>query len=96
MPAFLLVIVDRTSFDDTSTVLVFYVGYILDDKNTLCNGCKLTGWSVFNSESSCIQTMFKSKKVTDHKLLEDVHEESLQNPRQNSRFLCILGQIVIC
>jgi hypothetical protein len=24
-------------------LLVFYVGYILDDKNTLCNGCKLTG-----------------------------------------------------
>jgi len=23
----------------------------------------------FNSESSCIQTMFKSKKVSDHKLL---------------------------
>jgi hypothetical protein len=22
-------------------VLVFYVGYILDDKNTLCNGCYL-------------------------------------------------------
>jgi hypothetical protein len=42
----------------------------------------------FNSESSCIQTVFKSKKVIDHKLLEDVHEESLQNPRQNSRFLC--------
>jgi hypothetical protein len=68
-----------------SLLLVFYVGYILDDKNTLYNGCKLTGWSVFNLESSCIQTMFKSKKVTDHKLLEDVHEESLQNPRQNSR-----------
>jgi len=28
------------------SLLVFYVGYILDDKNTLCNGCKLTGWSV--------------------------------------------------
>jgi hypothetical protein len=70
------------------SLLVFYVGYILDNKNTLCNGFKLTGWSVFNLECSCIQTMFKSKKVTDHKLLEDVHEESLQNPRQNSRFLC--------
>jgi len=32
--------------------------------------------------------VFKSKIVTDHKLLEDVHEESLQNPSQNSRFLC--------
>jgi hypothetical protein len=26
--------------------------------------------------------MIKSKTITDHKLLEDVHEESLQNPRQ--------------
>jgi hypothetical protein len=24
-------------------LLVFYVGYILDDKSTLCNGCKLIG-----------------------------------------------------
>jgi hypothetical protein len=23
------------------SLLVFYVGYILDDKNTLCNGCYL-------------------------------------------------------
>jgi hypothetical protein len=57
------------------------------NKNTLCNGCELTGWSVFISESSCIQTVFKSKHVTDHKLLEDVHEESLQNPSQINRFL---------
>jgi hypothetical protein len=42
----------------------------------------LTGWSVFNSESSCIQTMIKSKTITDHKLLKDVHEEYFQNPRQ--------------
>jgi hypothetical protein len=26
--------------------------------------------------------MIKSKKITDHKLLKDVHEKSLQNPRQ--------------
>jgi hypothetical protein len=65
------------------TVLVFYIGYILDKtKILLCNGCVLTGWSVFNSESSCIQTMIKSKTITDHKLLKDVHEESLQNQRQ--------------
>jgi hypothetical protein len=37
------------------------------NKNTLCNGCILTGWSVFNSKSSCIQPMIKSKTVTDHK-----------------------------
>jgi hypothetical protein len=51
-------------------------------QNTLCNGCILTGWSIFNSESSCIQTIIKSKTITDHKLLKDVHEESLQNPRE--------------
>jgi len=28
------------------SLLVFYVGYILDDKNTLCNGCFLTELSV--------------------------------------------------
>jgi len=32
--------------------------------------------------------VFKSKKVTDHKLLKDVHEESLQIPNQINRFLC--------
>jgi len=26
--------------------------------------------------------MIKSKTITDHKLLKDVNEESLQNPRQ--------------
>jgi hypothetical protein len=26
--------------------------------------------------------MIKSKTITDHNLLKDVHEESLQNPRQ--------------
>jgi len=35
------------------------------------------------SESSCIQTMFKSKLMTDQKLLEDVHEDSLQNFKPN-------------
>jgi hypothetical protein len=70
-------------------IVSIFIGYILDKtKNTLCNGCVLIGWLVFNSESSCIQTVFKSKTITDHKLLQNVHEESLQNPRQNSRFLC--------
>jgi hypothetical protein len=31
----------------------FYVGYILDDKNTLCNGCNLNRMIGFYSESSC-------------------------------------------
>jgi hypothetical protein len=64
------------------SLLVFYIGNILVDKNTLCNACVLTGWSFFNSESSCIQTMIKSKTINDYKLLKDVLEESLQNPRQ--------------
>jgi hypothetical protein len=40
------------------------------------------------SESSCFQKMFKSKLVTDQKLLEDVHEESLQIQSQINQFLC--------
>jgi len=40
------------------------------------------------SESSCIQTVFISKYLTDHKLLEDVYEDSLQIPSQINRFLC--------
>jgi len=32
--------------------------------------------------------MFISSHVTDHKFLEDVHEDSMQFPSQNSRFLC--------
>jgi hypothetical protein len=40
------------------------------------------------SESPCIRIVFISKHVTDHKLLEDVHEDSLQIPIQSNRFLC--------
>jgi hypothetical protein len=32
--------------------------------------------------------VFISSHVTDHKFLEDVHEDSMQFPSQNSRFLC--------
>jgi hypothetical protein len=70
------------------SLLVFKVGYILNDKNTLCNGCKLTGWSVLISESSFTRTMFISKYVTDYKFLQDVHKDSLHIPRQKNRFLC--------
>jgi len=38
------------------------------------------------SESSCIQPVFISKHGTDHKLLKDVHEDSLQIPSQINRF----------
>jgi hypothetical protein len=67
------------------TMLVFYFGYILDDKNTLCNGNMMIG---SYSESSYIWKVFISKHVTDYKFQEDVHEDSLQNPRQENRFLC--------
>jgi hypothetical protein len=40
------------------------------------------------SESSCIRIVFISKHVTDQKFLEDVHEDSLQIPRQKNRILC--------
>jgi hypothetical protein len=69
------------------SLLVFYVGYILNDKNTLCNGCKLRMINSY-SESSYIRTVFISKHVTDHKFLEDVHEDFLQLQRQKSQFLC--------
>jgi hypothetical protein len=32
-------------------------------------------------------TVFISSHVTEHKFLEDVHEDSMQFPSQNSRFL---------
>lgn len=34
-------------------VLVFYVGYIMDDKNTLSNSCNLNRMIGIYSESSC-------------------------------------------
>jgi hypothetical protein len=43
------------------------------------------------SKSSCIRTVFISKHVTDHKFLEDDHEDSLQIPRQKNRFMCNLS-----
>jgi hypothetical protein len=44
--------------------------------------------------------MFKSKHVTDHKLLEDVHEESLQIPsqinRENNLLTSNSNQVCVC
>jgi len=57
------------------SLLVFYVGYILDDKNTLCNGC---------NSLHVIWTVFISSHVTNHKFIEDVHEDSMQFPSQQS------------
>jgi len=68
-------------------LLVFYVGYILNDKNTLCNGCILTGWYVFIQSLHVIWTVFFSSHVTDLKFIEDVHEDSMQFSSQNIQFL---------
>jgi hypothetical protein len=38
--------VDYVSNNKESILLVFYIGNILVDKNTLCNGCFLTRLSV--------------------------------------------------
>jgi hypothetical protein len=59
-------------------LLVFYVGNILDDKNTLCNGCNLNRMISSFQSLHVIWTMFISSHVTDHKFLEDVHKDSMQ------------------
>jgi hypothetical protein len=61
--------------------LVFYIGYILDDKNTLCNGCFLTRLSVLFRVFKYGQCLM-SCHVYGHKFLEDANEDSVQNPRQ--------------
>jgi hypothetical protein len=46
----------------SSKMLVFHVGYILDDKNTLCNDCNLNRMIGSYSKSSCNMdsVLFKS------------------------------------
>jgi len=70
------------------SLLVFYVGYILDKQKHFMKWLRFNRMIGVYSESSCFQTMFKSKLVTDHKHLEDIHEESLRIPRQINQFLC--------
>jgi hypothetical protein len=68
-------------------MLVFYVGYILDDKNTLCNGC------IFNRIIGLIQNLqviwsvFISSHVPCHKFLEVAYEDSMHKSKSASRFL---------
>jgi hypothetical protein len=59
-------------------MLVFYVGNILDDKNTLCNGCFLNMIIGFIQSLQVIWTVPISSHVIGHKFLEDVHEDSMQ------------------
>jgi hypothetical protein len=63
-------------------MLVFYVGYILDDKNTLCNGCYLNKIIGLIQNLQDLWTVFISSHVTCHKYLEDVHEDPMQNSSQ--------------
>jgi hypothetical protein len=56
-------------------MLVFYVGNILVDKNTLCNYCILNRFIDFIQNLQVIWIVFVSSHVTGHKFLEDVHEE---------------------
>jgi hypothetical protein len=69
-------------------MLVFYVGNILVDKNTLCNGCILNRFIGFIQSLQVIWVVFISSHVTGHKFLEDVHEDSMQFPSQINHFLC--------
>jgi ferredoxin len=59
-------------------VLVFYIDNILVDKNTLCKGCFLTGilvqFRVFKYYGQCLNSCHMSV----HKLLKNVHEDSMQ------------------
>jgi uncharacterized membrane protein YbjE (DUF340 family) len=59
-------------------LLVFYVGYILDEKSILCNGCYLNRIIGLIQNLQVIWTVFISSHVPCHKFLEDVHEDSMQ------------------
>jgi hypothetical protein len=63
-------------------MLLFYVGYILDDKTTLCNGCYLNRIIGLIQNLQDIWTMFISSYVPCYKFLEDVHEDSMLIPSQ--------------
>jgi len=65
---------------NTLKLLVFYVGYILDDKNTLCNGCYLNRIIGLIQNLQVLWTVFILSHVPCHKFLEDGHEDPMQNP----------------
>jgi hypothetical protein len=69
-------------------MLVFYVGNILVDKNTLCNDCILNRFIGFIQSLQVIWIVFVSSHVTSHKFLEDVHEDYMHFSSQINRFLC--------
>lgn len=59
-------------------MLVFYIGNILDDKNTLCNGCILNRIIGLIQNLQVLWIVFISSHVPCHKFLEDVHEDFMQ------------------
>jgi hypothetical protein len=67
------------------SLLVFYVSYILDDKNTLCNSCYFNRIIDLIQHLQVLWTMFISSHVPCHKFLENVHEDPMQNPSQQAR-----------
>jgi hypothetical protein len=74
--------------DQRESLLVFYVGNILVDKNTLCNGCILNRFIDFIQSLQVIWAVFVSSNVTGHKFLEDVHEDSILFLSQINWLLC--------
>jgi hypothetical protein len=70
------------------SLLVFHVGNILIDKNSLCNDCILNKFIGFIQSLQVLWIVFISSHVTDHKFLEDVHKDSMQFSSQINRFLC--------
>jgi hypothetical protein len=68
-------------------LLIFYIGNILINKNTLCNGCFLNRIIGSILSLHVIWTVSHFMPCVGHKVLEDVHEDSMQFPNQNSRFL---------
>jgi hypothetical protein len=69
-------------------VLEFYIGNILVDKKNLCNGFFLNRIIGSIQSLHVIWTVSHFMPCVGHKVLEDVHEDSIQFPNQNSRFQC--------
>jgi hypothetical protein len=59
-------------------LLVFYIGNILVDKNTLCKCCFLNRIISYIQSFHVIWTVSHFMLCVGHKVLEDVHEDSMQ------------------
>jgi hypothetical protein len=63
------------------SLFLFYVGYILDDKNTLCNSCFLNRIIGLIQNLQVLWAVFISSLVSWLNFLEDVHEDSMLNSK---------------